>query len=314
MEFTRVLRYQFPLTRGDDVRAVQQALTALDVSPPCGTADGVYGEATRASVEAFQARWNVQRPAGTAPLDVDGAVGPATWSALFATARTAGTAAPQVAAAAAALPDIARELPITEAKVGPLKRWMMGNFGPQIVAAVAGTPIDPDLVCAIAAKESSIYWLGFIDRIAPADLLALCVFDASGDFPGTRRNAFPVNAAALRDDPHFVGLADMLIAEANKMRRVLHGWAPAGYLYKGYGIFQYDLQHVRDDEAFFRDREWYSFASCMERLMREMRTKLQATGGDLERAVRAYNGSGPRADIYVRDVMLIRQWCAAQPA
>ncbi len=105
----------------------------------------------------------------------------------------------------------------------------------------------------------------------------------------------------------------MLIAEANQMRRVLHGWSAAQYLYKGYGIFQYDLQNITSDEPFFREKLWYTFDHCIDRLMREIKTKLQANANNLEKAVRAYNGSGPRADIYVRDVMLIRQWCATIP-
>ncbi len=155
MEYSRLLQYQFPLMRGDDVRAVQQALIAINVNPPCGTADGVYGDATRSSVAAFQSAWNVRRTSGDDPIAADGKVGPTTWAALFGTALRAGTPASHVVNAGPALPpDIATEIPITQEKAGPLKRWMITNFSTQIQTAIAGTPVDIDLVCAIAAKEN----------------------------------------------------------------------------------------------------------------------------------------------------------------
>ena len=70
MEYTRLLSYQFPLTRGEDVRAVQQALIALQIKPPCGSADGVFGFATAATVKSFQGQYNAVGRAGEAPLTV----------------------------------------------------------------------------------------------------------------------------------------------------------------------------------------------------------------------------------------------------
>jgi hypothetical protein len=315
MEFTRPLQFQFPLMRGDDVLAVQQALATLNVTPPCGNADGVYGSQTSATVQAFQKNWNVHVPAGAQPLDIDGKVGASTWAALFNAAGDAGAVAPHVMAATATIPpDIAKEIPLTKTEVGHLKHWMLANFKSHIDQAITGTPIDFDLVCAIAAKESAIYWINFINRITPADILSLCVFDATGDAPGTenQRSAFPVNAAALRHDARYGdAVTDMLIAESNKMRRVLRGFGPASYLYKGYGIFQYDLQNIVDDYPFFDNKLWYTFDNCIARLMKELREKLQIHQGLVMNAVRAYNGSGDRADKYVRSVMILREWCAA---
>ena len=80
--------------------------------------------------------------------------------------------------------------------------------------------------------------------------------DASGDFPNTSRSAFP------KDTPTFRAafgdaFADMLIAEANASR-ALRNMGPKTWVYKGYGIFQYDLQHVHADKAFFRERSGIS--------------------------------------------------------
>lgn len=61
----RVLRYTAPPMTGDDVKALQ---AALGVAP-----DGIFGPDTKLHVANFQAAHN---------LEIDGIVGPATWSAL----------------------------------------------------------------------------------------------------------------------------------------------------------------------------------------------------------------------------------------
>ena len=83
MQFTRPLRFQLPLMRGHDVRAVQQALTTLGIIPPCGTPDGVFGQQTRTSVLAFQAGWNA-RPGHVPALNTEGVVDASTFAELVA--------------------------------------------------------------------------------------------------------------------------------------------------------------------------------------------------------------------------------------
>jgi hypothetical protein len=92
----------------------------------------------------------------------------------------------------------------------------------------------------------------------------------------------------------------MLIAEANATRK-LRGYGPQQWVYKGYGIFQYDLQDVITDEAFFRERKWHDFEESLARVMKELKGKFAVTG-ELWEAVRAYNGSGARAERYKRNV------------
>ena len=60
-------------SRGEDVRQLQKRLNELGFS--CGAADGIFGNATRAAVIAFQ------RANG---LTADGIAGPATLGKLFA--------------------------------------------------------------------------------------------------------------------------------------------------------------------------------------------------------------------------------------
>lgn len=185
-------------------------------------------------------------------------------------------------------------------------RWLLANFGAELADAVASSPFDVPLLCAIACKEAGAYWLPLTPRRPPGEILGLCVYDASGDVAGAPRSAFPVNTTQFRRayGETFTG---MLVAETNKARAA-RGLAAAEMVYKGYGIFQYDLQHVRADEAFFRERKWYSFRECVKRAVGELKEKYQATH-DVEEAVRAYNGSGPRARQYLRDVMRLLPYC-----
>lgn len=306
MDFAREVSFSFPLCRGEDVRAIQQALTILRSQPPCGTVDGIFGNASKKAVAAFQ---QLHR------LSVTGAVDKDTWEALFKEAADAQKAVPEGAASAlvaAAAKTMPAEMPVRRDQALRARDWLFTNFRPQIDAAVKGTPVDANLVAAIACKETANVWLSWISRLTPDEVLARCVFDASGDFPGTSRSAFPRNAQAFRDK---VGdaLTDALIAEANAMRKV-RGWGPEQWLYKGYGLFQYDLQHYLTDPGFFQNREWRRMDVCLDKLMGEFKTKLNDSGGDLPDAIRRYNGSGPKAEQYREHVLFIYQWLNDTPA
>lgn len=317
MEFTREIAFRFPLCRGEDVRAVQQALTILQSEPPCGTVDGIFGGATKLAVAEYQRR---------NALDANGVVDTDTWTSMFKAAAVRQQGIPQGAAsvlvAAAAKPKVQptvtadavpvpADMPVSRPQALRARDWLFRNFSAQINQIIQGTPVDAELVAAIACKETANVWLSWIDRLGPADVLARCVFDGSGDVPGTSRSAFPRNAADFRAR---VGdaLTDQLIEEANETRK-LRGYAPQRWLYKGYGIFQYDLQHFEKDPGFFRDRGWASMEACLDRFMKEMQDKLRASGGDVPGAVRRYNGIGDKAEQYRDHVMYIHGWLKATP-
>jgi metacaspase-1 len=203
-------------------------------------------------------------------------------------------------------------LPLTEAQTRKATRWLMTHFGHDLQRVAEGTPFGVELLCGIACKETGSVWLPFVDHgLSPAEILGRAIGDASGDFPNTSRSAFP------KDTPTFRAafgdaFADMLIAEANASRALRH-MGPKNWVYKGYGIFQYDLQHVVADEAFFRERQWYQLDACLERVIRELRRKFQRTG-ELWAAVKAYNGSGPRADEYRDNVKVLTGWARQEIA
>ena len=199
------------------------------------------------------------------------------------------------------------DLPLTRDQAHQFAKWIKDNFREEIVSALAGTPFSLDIACAIACQETGIYLLGFVHKVAADEALARCVFDASGDVAGTSRGAFPQNTAAFRS-VYGSDFTNMLIAEANKTR-ALRGLGPAAWVYKGYGIFQYDLQAVKRDEAFFRNRLWAHFDECLARLVSELMKKYAATH-DVMQAIRAYNGSGQRAENYLVNVKQFIVFCS----
>jgi hypothetical protein len=201
--------------------------------------------------------------------------------------------------------------PLSRAQAQRAAAWLKRNFGGAMTVATAGTPFSADLLCAMACQETAYTWLLWLDRDV-ATILRGCVLDPSGDQPGTSRGPFPSSGAVFRAE-YGDEFADLLIAEGNFMRE-LRGWTPREWVYKGYGIFQYDLQYVRTDEAFFRERQWREFEPCLSKALSELRTK-HVGSPDLWTTVRRYNGSGPRAVQYANNVMhFFLRICQETPA
>ncbi|MBR1129183.1 peptidase S8/S53 subtilisin kexin sedolisin [Bradyrhizobium iriomotense] len=216
------------------------------------------------------------------------------------------TATP-VAALAAVSAETALLLPISKASALICARWLMDNFGDRITNACTDKIYKPKHLCAIVCQETAYKWIPWIGTQSVQTIVERAVFDASGDYPGTSRGPFPKNTAAFRDK-YGDSFADLLIEEANKTRR-LQGWGDKSWVYKGYGLFQYDLQHVKTAEGFFKNREWYSFDNCLSRVVEELDDKLAAQGGDLWKAIKAYNGSGPAAEKYMQNVKAFTEYC-----
>ncbi len=191
------------------------------------------------------------------------------------------------------------DLPMTRDQSHQLAQWIKTNYGQQINDVLAGSPFTLDIACAIACQESGIYLRPFTQTLSADAALARCVFDASGDADGTSRGAFPQKTDVFRV-AYGDQFTNMLVAEANATR-ALRGLGQANWVYKGYGIFQYDLQAVKTDEAFFRDKQWGQFDECLKRLLAVLMRKYAATN-DVLQSIRAYNGTGQRADNYLANV------------
>ncbi|WP_334539196.1 peptidase S8/S53 subtilisin kexin sedolisin [Bradyrhizobium sp. AZCC 1708] len=216
-------------------------------------------------------------------------------------------AAPRTRSTAVMSAATALLLPISKASALICARWLMDNFGDKIKNATVGKAYKPKHLCAIACQETAYKWIPWIGHHSTQTIVERAVFDASGDNPGTSRSAFPVNTRAFRDK-YGQAFTDMLIEEANKTRR-LQGWGNKPWVYKGYGLFQYDLQHVKTAEGFFANKEWYSFDNCLSRVVQELDSKLTAHGGNLWKAIKAYNGSGANAERYMQNVKVFTEYC-----
>jgi hypothetical protein len=184
--------------------------------------------------------------------------------------------------------------------------WLKKHFEAQIREQVYGTPWTVKLVCAIFCQETAYKVLRWINDYEPLTILQRCVFDASGDFPGTTRFAFPKNKTEFQNK-YGETLTQKLIDEGNKQRRMPQWDAPTGYsdadyLYKAYGLFCYDLQNIIKDPDFFVFKKWYNMSDCLQKLVEELNEKAN-THGNLRSIVKAYNGSGAAADEYAGNVM-----------
>lgn len=200
-------------------------------------------------------------------------------------------------------------LPLNQSQCLTSSSWLNMHFGDKVTALVAGTPYTKELIYAIACQETACVWYHWISDHTPDEVLGRCVFDASGDANGTRE-AFPRNTAAFIEK---MGqpLADMLIAEANATR-ALHGWSPKQWVYAGYGIFQYDIQAILYDADFFEKKMWYSIDACLTKVLAELNSKWRFHPNDLFSTVKAYNGAGPRADNYARNVFQFWSWIKSE--
>ena len=199
------------------------------------------------------------------------------------------------------------ELPISKGQALKAIKWLKDNFETEIEAAVKDTPFSIDTICGIACQETAYRWINWIDTHDVATVLKSCVFDATGDVPGTegKRKAFPVNLKAFQDK-YGKQAADMLVSEGNAMRSVM-GWSAKPFLYKGYGIFQNDLQNILTDESFFLNKEWYSFDNCLERCLKELMGKY-AIVKNVPKSIETYNGSGQAAKDYRDNVLQFIQY------
>src|SRR5262245_36041022 len=79
-------------------------------------------------------------------------------------------------------------------KMTDAARWFKTTFGPQVQAAIAGTPFSADLLTAIAIQETYEIWGRIYETLTADEVLQLCVGDVIGE---PKRGVFPKTKADL---------------------------------------------------------------------------------------------------------------------
>ena len=206
---------------------------------------------------------------------------------------------------------------IPDGHVRPATKWLLDNFSSELKSKVDGTEISLALACAVACQESAYTWYDnahFMTGRTPVDMMRLLVLDNVSP-----RNAFPKDTTAFRNDARFGKLTPALIAVSDDSRRA-RGYAPTGNLLYGYGLFQYDLQNIKSDAAFWEESLpgvptpglWGDIGACAERFVSELMNKIKHHPGDLKAAVAAYNGRGINAQAYAEIVLKFRDLAAQE--
>lgn len=149
--------------------------------------------------------------------------------------------------------------------------WFKKNFSKEINQAVEHTPFNLNLLTAIAIQETSYIW-GSMLSSSPDQVLPYCVGDTL-DTPD--RSAFPINRRDLEEYTNgkaMFTIARQALIDVSKhvasFRRVSQN--PNKFC-RGYGIFQYDLQHFKTDPNFFLNQEWHHFSYCLAKVMKELK-------------------------------------------
>ncbi|MCA3367245.1 MAG: transglycosylase SLT domain-containing protein [Roseomonas sp.] len=223
MALARELSFRLPLQRGDDVRAVQQALIRAGMLT--GSADGIFGPATHRAVLDFQRRMQARHPGFAA----DGIIGGQSWSALFPDAAPhpmPGAATPEAGLTASAdwrallRPYRQRLMAGSAPPVGQgSRRWRLSAEGVGVEGFVAPprSPGKPETATRCwrdfrAAFETCAAAYG-----VPVELLIATACTESGG-----------RAGAIREEPGFIsdaatphrvspGLMQTLIATAREV-------------------------------------------------------------------------------------------------
>lgn len=193
------------------------------------------------------------------------------------------------------------ELPISLQQAKKVNDFLLANFDNEFTNATNGTAFNKKHLVAIACQETAIMWVNWIGKYDASTILKRCVLDGTGDTKDTigGRSAFPKNKENFLTKFPQSDL-DMLIEEGNKTRQ-LRGLNSATVLYKGYGLWQYDLQYILTDKDFFLQKQWYSMDECLKRVMKELNSKY-AISKDVWTSIKMYNGSGKRAENYRNNV------------
>jgi hypothetical protein len=149
--------------------------------------------------------------------------------------------------------------------------WFKEHFGAQIAKRVAGTPLTPSFVAALAVSESYYLWGQPLPPMAIGDLLELCVGDTL-DAPS--RVAFPKTKAALLavpQGPKMFEIAREALVKTGNYNPAFASIAknPDKFAHT-FGVFSRDLQFFLTSPDFFLQKQWRDFDKCLELALPEL--------------------------------------------
>lgn len=158
-------------------------------------------------------------------------------------------------------------------------RWFKQQFQSEIAKAVKGTPFSVDMLTAIACQETGYIWQTLRRselNLSRAKILELCVGDVIDQKPnGKGRKAFPVNKAALIKVSNGQQMFDVARQALIDMAAYIKDYQPYAKMpqkfCRGFGIFQFDLQHFPDNQDYFLKKRYADFGVCLERCVEELR-------------------------------------------
>jgi len=162
--------------------------------------------------------------------------------------------------------------------------WFKSQFQPAIERAVAGTPLNVDMITAFACQETGEIWPALRRQGLPtARILELCVGDTIDASPtGGGRRAFPKNKAELltaSDGQRMFDVARQGLVDMASYIPAYRGAAsrPEKFCH-GFGIFQLDLQFFKADPAYFLDKRYADFDAALGKCTGELQSVLKRLG------------------------------------
>ena len=148
-------------------------------------------------------------------------------------------------------------------------RWFKQTFEADLRQAVQGTPFTVDFLVAIACQETGYIWSTLQRKGYPtAQIPRLCVGDTIDGDGRKGRRAFPRNREELEAQPRGKAMFAIAraaleeMAQATGNRDYLRVLANPDKFCRGFGVFQYDLQHFKTDPDYFLEQRYADFRAC----------------------------------------------------
>ncbi len=162
--------------------------------------------------------------------------------------------------------------------------WFKSQFQPAIERAVAGTPLNVDMITAFACQETGEIWPALRRLGLPtARILELCVGDTIDASPtGGGRRAFPKTKDELVAAPGGQGMFDVARQGLVDMASYIPAYKGAASrpekFCHGFGIFQLDLQFFKVDPDYFLHKRYADFDAALAKCTGELQSVLKRLG------------------------------------